>query len=115
MSDYKPTLCLDFDGVLHKYSRGYADGSVYDNPTDGARDFVLEAKKHFNLIIYSSRASTLAGKIDIMNFLAEHDFPIIEITNEKPPAFLTLDDRAMTFTGKWPSIETLQNFKPWNI
>ena len=33
---------------------------------------------------------------------------------EKPPAFLTLDDRALTFDGTWPDITTLQEFKPWN-
>jgi hypothetical protein len=31
----------------------------------------------------------------------------------KPSAFLTLDDRALTFTGQWPSIAQLQAFKPW--
>lgn len=33
---------------------------------------------------------------------------------EKPPALVTLDDRAITFTGTWPAIETLLDFKPWN-
>jgi len=32
----------------------------------------------------------------------------------KPPAKVTLDDRALTFTGTWPAIETLDAFKPWN-
>ena len=32
----------------------------------------------------------------------------------KPPAFLTLDDRAIRFDGKFPPLSELVNFKPWN-
>ena len=32
----------------------------------------------------------------------------------KPAAFMTIDDRAVTFTGLFPSIEEIQAFKPWN-
>ncbi len=32
----------------------------------------------------------------------------------KPPAKVSIDDRALTFTGTWPDITTLDNFKPWN-
>lgn len=41
--------------------------------------------------------------------LADIDFP-----SEKPPAHLTIDDRAMQFTGKWPSLDEVAMFKPWN-
>lgn len=32
----------------------------------------------------------------------------------KPPAMVTLDDRAMTFSGQWPTLTELMRFKPWN-
>ncbi len=31
----------------------------------------------------------------------------------KPPAHITIDDRALTFTGEWPSFESIDSFKPW--
>lgn len=38
----------------------------------------------------------------------------IQWPKHKPPAILTIDDRAMTFTGEWPSISDIKGFKPWN-
>ena len=37
------------------------------------------------------------------------EFPLV-----KPPAMITLDDRAITFSGVWPDIATLKAFRPWN-
>ena len=41
-------------------------------------------------------------------FINELKFP-----TRKPAAFLQIDDRAITFNGKWPSIEEIKSFKPW--
>ncbi|OXS92673.1 hypothetical protein [Pandoraea apista] len=38
----------------------------------------------------------------------------IKWPTHKPPALVTIDDRALTFDGHWPSIEDLKQFKPWN-
>jgi len=32
------TLAVDFDGVVHRYSRGWHDGTIYDPPMPGALD-----------------------------------------------------------------------------
>ena len=32
----------------------------------------------------------------------------------KPSALITIDDRALTFDGEWPSLESIKTFKPWN-
>lgn len=32
----------------------------------------------------------------------------------KPPAKVTIDDRALTFTGIWPALSEIDGFQPWN-
>lgn len=32
----------------------------------------------------------------------------------KPPALVSLDDRAIQFSGEWPRVADLLEFKPWN-
>ena len=59
----------------------------------------LEAEEHlFNLDKDLAKA-----------LLAKIKFPLM-----KPPAKVGLDDRVITFNGKWPTMKRLQNFKPWN-
>lgn len=50
----------------------------------------------------------------------EVDFHINKLVGQikwpwfKPPATVTLDDRAITFDGTWPDFDGLRAFKPWN-
>ncbi len=37
------TIAIDFDGVIHKYSKGWQDGEIYDEPIEGS----FEAIKAF--------------------------------------------------------------------
>lgn len=129
MSDRKPILCLDFDGVLHSYTSGWKGADVIpDPPVPGAIAFLREAVKHFRVAIFSSRSHQPGGQVAMRTWLGGHIiadepgivmqdppwFAAIEWPTEKPPALVTIDDRAITFTGTWPSIETLMAFKPWN-
>jgi len=52
--------------------------------------------------------NVIAGEVAIF-VLSRISFPLW-----KPPAHVTLDDRALTFTGTWPALDTLADFKPWN-
>lgn len=59
----KPTLCLDFDGVLHSYSSGWKGAStIPDEPVDGAGAYLLTAVQHFNVAIFSSRSKSILGR-----------------------------------------------------
>ena len=112
----KPILCLDFDGVIHSYERGWQDGEIYGTPTEGFRDWSLRAVEHFRLVVYSSRSKD--GTQPMKNWMLRHGLnpDLFEFAHEKPPAFLTIDDRALTFEGRWGELhpKILRAFKPWN-
>ena len=123
----KPILCLDFDGVIHSYESGWKGIDVIpDLPVPGAIDFLLEALKQFDVQIFSSRSNDPIGIKAMQDWLKKHaefawedmlDGPglkHVKYPTTKPPAFLTIDDRAITFKGMWPSIDSLLDFKPWN-
>jgi len=115
MSEEKPILCLDFDGVLHSYTSGWKGAHiVWDSPVPGAQQFVMRAKEHFRIVVFSSRSLQEGGIHAMMAWMQEHGFPIVEFATEKPPAMITIDDRAITFDGTWPDIDSLLQFKPWN-
>jgi len=128
----KPIICIDFDGVIHSYERGWQNGEIYGTAVPGFFEWVEAAKDHFRLVIYSSRSKDDDGVIAMGRWLHEQrsiwrkasDFPNdksiteLEFANEKPAAFLTIDDRALTFNGDWFDDaywpEKLRAFKPWN-
>lgn len=123
----KPILCLDFDGVIHRYSKGWQGGKIYDDAVPGFWEFAEAAAEHFHIVIYSSRSKTEAGQFQMAAWMVEQrrkwresggvpksSAPVeFEYANEKPPAFLTIDDRAIQFTGTWPDIQGLRDFKAW--
>jgi hypothetical protein len=117
-----PILCLDFDGVIHSYTSGWKGADVIpDDPVPGAIIFIRDAIDHFRVAIYSSRSGQSGGIEAMQSWLTKHwgygntaKLLMIEWPTEKPPAFVTIDDRALTFTGVWPAIGELKSFKPWN-
>lgn len=38
---------------------------------------------------------------------------VLKFPTKKPAAYLTIDDRAICFSGIFPTIEEMNNFKPW--
>lgn len=131
MSKSKPILCLDFDGVIHKYTTPWTNPeTISDDITDGFFEWADSASRYFTLVIYSSRSKSEKA-IEAMQFwlyaqrkkwreaggVSVATWPVsFEFASKKPAAFLTIDDRAITFDGDWLKLnpERLVNFKPWN-
>ncbi len=129
---YRPILCLDFDGVIHGYESGWQGvGVCNDPPVAGTEQFLYEATKRFRVMVYSSRSKSIRGRWAMIRYMRRHfDMPLTfspdhdcDFLHEaisypwfKPSALITIDDRALTFTGNWAdfSMDKLGSFQPWN-
>jgi hypothetical protein len=96
----KRRVAVDFDGVIHAYSRGWADGSIYDGPVPGAMQALAELQGlGLEVVVYTSRhTADIADWISAQAAYARVNLGPIEITNLKPIASVYIDDRAVRFT-----------------
>lgn len=63
MGSYPKTIAIDFDGVIHKYSKGWKDGSIYDEPIKGSIDAINHLfESGYNVFIFSTRKSNTIAK-----------------------------------------------------
>jgi hypothetical protein len=122
------TFAVDFDGVIHRYSRGWGDGSIYDGVMDDAffglwnlmqKDtvFIFTSRKpkqvakwieekadgNYNLRCTTRRPRTWWGKPK--EFWSKPR--VLLVTNHKYPARAYIDDRAYVFKD-W--LQTLEYF-----
>ena len=133
----KPIICLDFDGVIHSYGSGWKGAAVIpDPPVLGAMQFLraLFEDGRFTTAIHSSRSKSLRGRWAMQRYIRRElieefghqigpcmDPLYIEILDAirwpwfKPAAFLTIDDRALTFRGVWPELAALSAFRTWRL
>ena len=63
------TIAVDFDGVIHQYSRGWQDGTIYDPPLPGALEALATLMETYAVFIHTTRdPGAVAG------WLAERGF-----------------------------------------
>lgn len=118
---------------MHSYERGWQDGEIYGTVVPGFFEWLVRARDHFTIAIYSSRSKSEAGRVAMIDwliarysdwftaqpksFLPPPLLDILVVTHEKPPAFLTIDDRAIRFDGDWSAPElqpdAMLAYKPW--
>ena len=94
-------VALDFDGVMHKYSKGWQKGQIYDPPVESLKEALVFLAARYRVVVYTAR--TASDLKLIWNWLYEHGLHryVSEVTFIKPKAKLYVDDRAYRFTGSW--------------
>lgn len=90
-------ISIDFDHVLHDAKRGFLNGELYGEPTEGAVWTLNNLAKEYTLVICTSRKPEDFKKIQ--EWLAKYGFPEMEVTNVKPIAKFYIDDRGLRFTN----------------
>lgn len=114
------TVAIDFDGVIHAYSKGWQDGTIYDEPLPGAFEairrlmdagisvFVHTTRDPYQVEEWISeksgepdRAGRITCLIDSSEGRAEFwdEVGVLLITRRKYPAVAYIDDRAIRFTS----------------
>ena len=116
----KPILVLDFDGVLHSYTSGWQGADVIpDPPVQGAINAIQRyLHSGIDVQILSARSGQDGGIPAMAEWLLKHGLPEddlaeIKFPHDKPPATVTIDDRAIQFRGQFPHPDEVKNFRTW--
>ena len=109
--DEQINVGIDFDKVIHKCSKGYYDGTIYDDPVEGAYEALEKLSQDYTVIVYTCKAKPDRGLINgqtgtelVWEWLKEHNMAqfVSKVTAEKPRARFYIDDKAIRFTD-WDS------------
>ena len=106
MSRKRYSIAVDFDGVIHRYGKGWHDGTVYDEPMPGALEALARIHRRYRVVILTTRVNPGlhggdAQLASVEAWLERHGFVkgehYDEVTHEKVPALVYIDDRALHF------------------
>lgn len=112
----KQTVVMDFDGVIHCYTTKWQGATfIPDPPVNGIKEAINEIRKHYRIVVVSSRCSQEGGIEAIKEYLIKHKIKVDDVVAEKLPAVVYIDDRALTFDGHPEMLlEKIKAFRPWN-
>lgn len=106
-------VAFDFDGVIHKYSKGWHDGTIYDECNQRVIEIIrVLMLNHVPVYVLSTRDPEQIREwwdktITIISCAVVEDSrkfwedeTVVGITNRKLPAQLYVDDRAYRYEGQ---------------
>ncbi len=106
--DEEKNIAVDFDGVIHKNSKGYYDGTIYDDPVPGSHEALEKLSQTYDVVIFTAKAKPDRGLVNgktgtqlVWEWLKDHDMDrfVTKVTAEKPRAVQYIDDKAVKFTS----------------
>ena len=112
--DEAVNIGVDFDGVIHKCSKGYFDGTIYDEPIEGAKDALEKLSEKYVVIVYTCKAKPDRGLVNgktgtelVWEWLEKNDMAkfVSKVTSEKPRAGFYIDDKAIRFESWEQSLQ----------
>ena len=111
----RKTIVFDFDGVIHKYSKGWQDGSIYYKPVDGIKDVINELHKEYDIYVVTTRARDLGQQMAVERYLDDNGIEYDCVTSIKVPAQVYVDDRGLKFDPDniKDLIHDIKNFVVW--
>lgn len=119
------TVAVDFDGVIHAYSKGWHDGTIYDEPVPGAFDALRGLMERYAVFVHTTRDAAQVGPwirersdipcewfTDLRNPIRFWSYQTsLLITPLKLPAIAYIDDRGIRF-GSWDqALADLERFE----
>ena len=106
LNNDKNVIAVDFDGVIHKSSKGFYDGTIYDEPIKGTKKGLEYLSKSYKLVVYTCKANPDRPLIDgktgtelIWEWMEKYDLSkyVSDIVYGKPNAKYYIDDKAICF------------------
>src|SRR5258708_3265734 len=105
----RPIVCVDLDGVLNDFD-GCRGAGYFHAPGGGAVEFL----ERLNALGYDVIVFTVRWAPHVEAWLREYGLAdlVVRVTNQKPPAHVYVDDRAICFRGDFDSaIEQIRHFQ----
>jgi len=105
------TVAVDFDGVIHRYSRGWQDGSIYDEPMEGAFEALRSLMERYAVFVFTTRDIA-----SVADWISDHSG--IRTTNLQPPELWNGRGEILVTSHKYPAVAYIDDrgirFENWD-